>query len=862
MNASRRHPVLLVILLMFGATALHAQSGRDAAIRGSRSRAHPMLSATVSFSGNYSYTFGGGTATLKVDTVTNDGSTATGNLRLALLMTTSPYPSSGSTTATYQFAPIAAHSSTSNVNSGSVPFTLPPTGCYYVTLVLQEFIGGNWTDDDYGSFSLTIDIGGGCISSFTATPPAITSGQSSTLAWSTKPTISAVSIDNGGGSFGPNGSTSVHPTATTTYTLTATGTANGNTVQKAVTVTLAPAITSITPNHGPIAGGTSVTISGTSLSGVTSVSFGGTAATLGTNTSTSIIVTTPAHTAGGVVVTLTNPGGTATTNFTYDAPNVPAITSITPSHGPAAGGTALTIAGANLSGATSVVFGSTNATITANTATSLSVTSPAHAAGEVLVRVTTPLGSAAVPFTYDAPADTTELLPVVGSLPGNFGSFFRTSLQLNNTTAQPLTGKLVFHSQGQQPSPSDPSLNYTVAAGETKFYPDVLPAMNTSGLGSLDLQPATGTAAPLALIRIFNDGGAAGTTGMTIGFTPSSGALKSGDTAVLLAPPSTTAFRFNLGVRALGDGVSMTAVVRDSSGAQKRSVPLSYGANTFTQATASSQVGDLAPNDSITFSITAGSALIYGSSTNNTTQDPSYQAARRVPILTTATAVVPVVGSLPGNFGSFFRTAVQMFNPLSSTMHVRVVFHTQGQSGADTDPSIQVSLAPGETKYYSDILPALSLSGLGSLDLVPLDGALPLAVTRIYNDGGANGTTGMTLDAIVPDDALQSGQTAVLVAPSSTTDFRYNIGIRTLSNGVSMQVTLRDSSGNIKKTTTASYGPNFFVQVSAATFAGTDVAANDSITISINSGAAVIYGATTDNRTQDPSAQVAVGAGS
>jgi hypothetical protein len=366
---SRRHAVLLFTLFLFGGTALQAQSARDAAIRGGHSRATTMLSSTVSFSGNYSYSYAGGTGTLKVDTVTNNGSNATGSLRVALVASTSPYPASGFTMATYQFAPIAAHSSISNVNSGSIPFTFPPTGCYYAAFVLQEQISGNWTDDDEAPFSLTIDVGGGCISSFTATPPTITSGQSSTLAWSTKPTISAVSIDNGVGSFGANGSTSVHPTTTTTYTLTATGTANGGGVQKSVTVTLAPAITSISPNHGPIAGGTSVTISGTNLSGVTSVSFGGTSAALGSNTSTSIVVTAPAHTGGAVIVTLTSPSGSATTNYTYDAPNLPALTSITPNHAPATGGTAITIGGANQTGATTVAFGTTNGTITAKTAT-------------------------------------------------------------------------------------------------------------------------------------------------------------------------------------------------------------------------------------------------------------------------------------------------------------------------------------------------------------------------------------------------------------------------------------------------------------------------------------------------------------
>ncbi len=76
---------------------------------------------------------------------------------------------------------------------------------------------------------------------FTATPTAITSGQSSTLAWTTT-NATTVSIDNGIGSMTPvaSGTKIVSPTATTTYTLVATN-ANGSTSAAAtVTVTSAP----------------------------------------------------------------------------------------------------------------------------------------------------------------------------------------------------------------------------------------------------------------------------------------------------------------------------------------------------------------------------------------------------------------------------------------------------------------------------------------------------------------------------------------------------------------------------------------------------------------------------------------------
>jgi uncharacterized protein (TIGR03437 family) len=62
----------------------------------------------------------------------------------------------------------------------------------------------------------------------------------------------------------------------------------------------------------------------------------------------------------------------------------------------------VTIAGTNLSGATSVTFGGTGATITANSATSITVITPAHVNGTFDVVVTTPGGTATAPgaFTF------------------------------------------------------------------------------------------------------------------------------------------------------------------------------------------------------------------------------------------------------------------------------------------------------------------------------------------------------------------------------------------------------------------------------------------------------------------------------
>ena len=73
--------------------------------------------------------------------------------------------------------------------------------------------------------------------------------------------------------------------------------------------------------------------------------------------------------------------------------SIPVITNISPCFGPTAGGTSVTITGANLSGATSVAFGNTAGTITSNSATSIVVTTPAKSAGLTDVSVATPAGN-------------------------------------------------------------------------------------------------------------------------------------------------------------------------------------------------------------------------------------------------------------------------------------------------------------------------------------------------------------------------------------------------------------------------------------------------------------------------------------
>jgi hypothetical protein len=120
--------------------------------------------------------------------------------------------------------------------------------------------------------------------------------------------------------------------------------------------------------------------------------------------------------------------------LTFNAAPSPTIASISPTSGPVAGGSSIYIDGTNLSGATSVTFGSASATITGNTSTRVTVILPTGY-GTKDVSVTTAAGTAisAGAFTYSSPT-ISSISP--NSAPAAGG----TSIYVNGTNLSYATG--------------------------------------------------------------------------------------------------------------------------------------------------------------------------------------------------------------------------------------------------------------------------------------------------------------------------------------------------------------------------------------------------------------------------------------
>mgnify|MGYP002776999569 CR=1 FL=1 len=145
-------------------------------------------------------------------------------------------------------------------------------------------------------------------------------------------------------------------------------------------VGFAPTISGVSPGSGAV--GTVVTINGLALGSATRVAFGGVPGTVQSNSLSSITATVPnGAPTGRVTVTTAFGTATSTADFTVVNPLAPTITSFSPTS--AYPGDAVTVTGTNLTQAVAAEVNGEAATITAQTATSLTFTVPNVSNGRI-----------------------------------------------------------------------------------------------------------------------------------------------------------------------------------------------------------------------------------------------------------------------------------------------------------------------------------------------------------------------------------------------------------------------------------------------------------------------------------------------
>lgn len=287
---------------------------------------------------------------------------------------------------------------TSTVNFGATAATVTAWSATSITAKVPALAAG--------SVNVTVTVGGNASNSepFTAIAvPVLTSLSPNSGAAGSSVTLT-------GSNFGATQGTSTVNFGTTTATVTAwsatsitatvptlaTGSVNvtvtvgGNASNsEPFTVVVAPILTSLSSTSG--VAGSSVTLTGSNFGatqGTSTVNFGATTATVTAWSAASITVTVPEIAAGSVNITVTV-GSYASNAVAYSVTASLGIFAITPNVGPA--GSSVTLTGSNFGatqGSSTVNFGSTAATTTAWSDTSITATVPSLANGAVNVTVT------------------------------------------------------------------------------------------------------------------------------------------------------------------------------------------------------------------------------------------------------------------------------------------------------------------------------------------------------------------------------------------------------------------------------------------------------------------------------------------
>lgn len=484
-----------------------------------------------------------------------------------------------------------------------------------------------------------------------------------------------------------------------------------------------PTVTSISPASGPLAGGTTVTITGSGFSGATAVTFGATVASGFTvNSATSITATSPAG-SGTVDIRVSTIGGTSTTSaadqFTYAA--APSVAAVAPTAGPFAGGTSVAITGTGFTAATAVTFGATVATsYTVNSATSITAVSPAGA-GTVDIRVTSPGGtsatSAADQFTYTAAPTVTSVSPTSGPAPGGtsvtvIGSSFTgaTAVTFGVTAATSFTVN------------SATAITATAPAGTGVVDVRVTTVGGTSATTAADQFSYLG--APVVTSISPTTGPAAGGTSVTI--TGSGFAGTAGTGAVRFGAANAAGYTVN-------SANSITAVSPPGTGT----------------------VDIVVTNNSQTSSVTAGDRFTYQSATTQTTlassQNPS-QFGQPV----TFTATVTATGGTPAGTVTFadggatigsatLSGGVATFAVSTLAIGSHTITASYGGSTAFA-PSTSPSLAQTVNVPVDSVrLRALQLNVTkvaAQTSGQAISGAIDDAITDSFNDGGSFVTPG------------------------------------------------------------------------------------------------------------------------
>jgi uncharacterized repeat protein (TIGR01451 family) len=397
-------------------------------------------------------------------------------------------------------------------------------------------------------------------------------------------------------------------------------------------------------NNGRATGGNNVRIDGTNFGAATAVTFDGQPAqSFSIVSPIRIDCVSPIGSGLGRAVQVSTPGGNASGVWNYH--DAPTLTSVAPNPGTTQGGVVVTLTGSNMpgSGLTGVTFGGVAGTSVTGAGGTATATTPAHAAGDVNVVVTTPGGQAILNngYTYAGPF-VSGISPNVGPLGGD-QSVTISGSGLTGTTDVTIGGN---------PATNIAVVNDTTVTASTPLAVSAgtVAVVVTTGAGSFTLPssytyvgnpsissvtPNQGPTGGAQAVRILGADFASGFTTVTIGGNPVSGLTFTGTNQLDFLTPAGTPGLTNVVVTTFATPPSATAPYTYSSPTTASAILPKRGPLTGAQTVTITGTNFVDGNTQVSFGAVAAdpaSITVNGTGTSLTVVTPPGAAAGAVTV--------------------------------------------------------------------------------------------------------------------------------------------------------------------------------------------------------------------------------------
>ena len=490
-----------------------------------------------------------------------------------------------------------------------------------------------------------------------------------------------------------------------------------------------------------------------------------------------------------------------------------------------------------------------------------------------------------VPFTSGGktlPPSNALVIPVVTHVTGASAPF-QSDVRITNATGASVTYQLTFTPANSDGTTNGKIATITLASGQTFAVDDILKTQfgygaggsnDAAASGALEIRPLN-SASPLtfASSRTYATT-STGTYGQFIPAVPFSQFASFANLIPIGGTPPTkppvlsmqqisqsARFHTNLGlVEGSGTPASGNIRIFDDSGNLLKTVPFSLAPGEQKQFGNFLSANGIATLDDGRIEVevdssSGGSVMTYASVLDNLTADPLAVSPVQTAQISGTKYVVPGIAELQGI--SNFHSDLRLFNGGGSTVTAHATFYPQG--GGTPVPAGDITLAPGQTKAYDNILPSLFnvTNGGGSVVFTTDTPSSLVATARTYTLASSGGTYGQFIPGVSSGQATGvGGRPLQILQLEESKDFRSNIGLAEVTgNPAHVKLSLVTPDSKVAAIDQIDLPPFGFLQRGsfiANIYPGHSVY-NARVIVEVTSGTGKVaaYGSVIDNHSQD-----------